>query len=189
MTRNLAEMQHSIDGIMVRLTELTTDDAAEVIEIRNNPEYNRFLSNAGQEIKMEDQINWTRKCKEENDNVNFKVLLNNNFAGTISLYDIDANGNAEFGRYIVTHPIAAIESELLLLQYGFEVLHLNEIVCKTVKKNTKVWQQHSRLHFATIGADVDHRIGEERVLQSMTREHYLQTDFEPIREIIRKFNR
>lgn len=189
MRRDLSKMNHAISGILVELKELGTTDASEVLAIRNNPEFNRFLSNAGQEIKIEDQIRWTQKCKEENDNVNFKVLLKGNFAGTISLYDIDKNGSAEFGRYIVTHPIAAIESELLLMQYGFEVLGLSEIVCKTVEKNTKVWQQHARLHFETYGSDIDHRIHEARVLQRMTAERYRATDFEPIRKVIRGFVR
>jgi RimJ/RimL family protein N-acetyltransferase len=189
MTKDLSTMHHAIKGILVELKELETADAEDVLIIRNNPEFNRFLSNAGQEIKKEDQINWTLKCKQENDNVNFKVLLKGSFVGTISLYDIDENGSAEFGRYIVTHPIAAIESELLLMQYGFEVLGLSEIVCKTVKKNSKVWQQHARLHFETYGSDIDHRIHEERVLQRMTADQYRATDFEPIKNIIRSLSR
>ena len=180
-------MNHSIEGVLTRLEELSADDAADVLRIRNNPENNRFLSNAGQEIKLEDQIKWTAICKEENDNVNFKVLVAGKFAGTISLYDIDENGVAEFGRYIITHPIGAIEGELLLLKYGFETLGLTEIWCKTVKKNTKVWQQHDRVGFKTVGSDVDERINEERVLQVFTSEMYKSANFDSVMAIINRF--
>ena len=97
------------------------------------------------------------------------------------------NHGAEFGRFIATNPIAAIEAELLLLRYGFEHWSLTKIYCCTVKANTKVWQQHTKFGFRIIGEDFDERIEAERVLQEIRLEDYQLFDYSKIITTLKRF--
>jgi RimJ/RimL family protein N-acetyltransferase len=136
---------HYIEGIKTKLIEVDETDAAEMINLRNNPAYNKYLFQ--QPILIENQVQWINDNRLKKDNVNFKVVdLDNNFKGTISIYDIKEK-RGEFGRYIVTNPINAIEAEYLFLKFTFDNLKLESIFCQTNQENNSVWNQHTKLGF------------------------------------------
>jgi RimJ/RimL family protein N-acetyltransferase len=181
------ENKRRIDGFLTALIEVSENDAADIVVLRNNPEVNRFLSSQTT-ITIAQQEAWIAQNKVKEDNIYFKIFdtKNANFRGTIALYSIE-KGKAEFGRFIATNAIAAIEAEYLLLKYGFEILGLKEIYCCTVKENKKVWQQHLKFGFTTIGEDYDERIEAERVIQSLQNTDFQVFDYEKILSTIKKF--
>jgi RimJ/RimL family protein N-acetyltransferase len=176
-----------INGILTAIVEITEQDAADIIQLRNNPEINRFLSSQTT-TTLEQQMAWIKQNRAKKDNIYFKIidLKTKAFKGTISLYSIE-NDKAEFGRFIATNPIAAIESEFLLLKYGFEHLGLNEIYCCTVKENTKVWNQHTKFGFKIVGEDFDSRIQQTRVIQSLQKSDYQTFDYDNLLKTIKRF--
>ena len=136
---------HYIAGINTKLIEIDEIDAVDIINLRNNPAYSKYLFQ--QPILIENQIRWIKENRLKHDNINFKVVdLENNFKGTISIYDIKEK-RGEFGRYIVTNPINAIEAEYLFLKFVFVTLKLESVFCQTNQENNSVWNQHSKLGF------------------------------------------
>jgi RimJ/RimL family protein N-acetyltransferase len=113
----------------------------------------------------------------------------NDFCGTISVYQInDKNEDAEFGRYICTKTIQAIESELLLIQFAFETMRLKSIYCRTAELNPKVWKQHYEFGFVDNGMEL--LMNKQLYLkkQILTIEAYKNFNYSKIKELINRFN-
>ena len=170
----------SIKGIKTNLTEIIESDAADIVKLRNDPANNKFLFQ--KEITIEDQRSWINNNRNRNDVKNFKVTNNDNqFKGTISIYNI-VDKRGEFGRYIVTNPINAIEAEYLLLRICFERLGLHSVYCQTNTKNKTVWGQHSKLGFRETGT-MDVHVGSnsnvlvEAVVQEITANEFKAFNF------------
>ena len=180
----------SIDGIKTHLEEITESDALDITRLRNDPANNKFLFQ--KEISVADQTNWIIKNRNRTDVKNFKVTNNENeFKGTISIYNIiDKRG--EFGRYIVTNPINAIEAEYLLLKVCFEILRLKTVYCQTNVDNKAVWGQHIKLGFretATIdvhvGSNADVQV--KAIVQEITADEFKAFNYDKVFKLIKFF--
>jgi RimJ/RimL family protein N-acetyltransferase len=180
----------TVRGIKTILTELSEEDAGEVVKLRNDPAHNKFLFQ--KPITVDDQVGWIRKNRNTDDAKNFKITnLDNEFKGTISIYNI-RNGEGEFGRYIATNPVNAIEAEYLLLKISFEQLGLNTVYCQTNFENKAVWSQHLKLGFkekgrkdVTVGTSGD--ITVQAVIQEITAEEFRNFNYEKIIKLIKFF--
>ncbi|MCS7210752.1 MAG: GNAT family N-acetyltransferase, partial [Chloroherpetonaceae bacterium] len=110
MTASLRNPVRCIEGLKTNLVEVTEMDAEDIARLRSNPEINRFLSSQ-KPISVEEQVEWIRQNRKRGDNFYFKITDKQGaFKGTISLYNIK-NHEAEFGRFIATNPINAVEAE------------------------------------------------------------------------------
>jgi len=180
----------TVRGIKTILTELSEEDAEDVVKLRNDPANNKFLFQ--KPITVEDQVNWVKKNKNAEDAKNFKITnLDNEFKGTISIYNI-RNGTGEFGRYIATNPVNAIEAEYLLLKICFEQLGLNAVYCQTNFENKAVWSQHLKLGFkekgrkdVSVGTVGDIKV--QAVIQEITAEEFRNFNYEKIIKLIKFF--
>ena len=180
----------SIRGNKTNLIEITESDAAEMMKLRNDPVYNKFLFQ--KELTIEDQIKWIKINKDKTDAKNFKVTNSNNeFKGTVSIYNIE-NKSGEFGRYIVTNPINAIEAEYLLLKICFETLGLRAVFCQTNAENKAVWGQHLKMGFRET-ATKDVSVGSsgnvlvKAIIQEITASEFINFDYSKILKLINFF--
>ena len=139
-------MRHNLfmEGYAFRLRPITDNDAAFVVELRNNPETNRYL-HAGAN-RVEDQLAWLARYYESEDSYYFVVerCINGMREGAIGLYDVDgATGTGEWGRWILgPNSLAAVESAYLIYRTAFELLGLTSVYCRTVSDNEKVVSFH-----------------------------------------------
>jgi len=180
----------SLKGIKTTLSEITESDAVEMVRLRNDPANNKFLFQ--NKLTVEDQIKWIKSNQGKTDNKNFKVTNNNNeFKGTISIYNIE-NKTGEFGRYIVTNPINAIESEYLLLKICFEILGLASVFCQTNIENKAVWGQHFKLGFretairdVPVGSFSDVMV--KAIIQEITAGEFTVFDYSKVIKLIKFF--
>jgi len=180
----------TVRGIKTILRELSEEDAEDVVKLRNDPANNKFLFQ--KPITVDDQVSWIRKNKKTEDAKNFKITnLDNEFKGTISIYNI-GNKQGEFGRYIATNPVNAIEAEYLLLKVCFEQLGLNAVYCQTNFENKAVWSQHLKLGFkekgkkdVTVGTSGD--ITVQAVVQEITAEEFRNFNYDKIIKLIKFF--
>ena len=77
----------TVRGIKTILTELSEEDAEDVVKLRNDPANNKFLFQ--KPITVDEQVSWIRKNRNAEDAKNFKITnLDNEFKGTISIYNI-----------------------------------------------------------------------------------------------------
>jgi len=168
------------------LKSVAEEDAAIICELRNKSSNNKYLS-SNAPIQASQQLAWIKNYLLQPDGVYF-IITDNFFApiGTISLYNLQ-NGNAEFGRYICENALQAIEAEYLLLKYGFEEMGLENIYCKTVCENQKVWKQHLRFGFNEVGFELDSRINKEVVKQSISKSEFQNFDYSNITNLINRF--
>ncbi len=173
-------------GTKTKIRKVTIADAEAIIALRNDPKNNRFLSSQ-EALKVEDQIHWIQSQENLEDSINFSICdLENQVKGTISLYN-KKEGKAEFGRFICTNSLLAIESEFLLLQFGFQHWGLEAIYCRTLKKNKKVWKQHTRYGFSLLGEDMDERIQETVMVQEITSSAFDAFDYGFIQKLLQRF--
>jgi RimJ/RimL family protein N-acetyltransferase len=176
----------TISGIKTILKAIKISDALDICGLRNNEANNIYLSSQLQ-INVEQQEEWINEYLSRKDGEYFVIHnLDAKIVGTISLYNA-SNDSAEFGRYICNNPINAIESEFLLLKYGFESLNLNRIYCKTVFANTKVWNQHTKFGFINRGEELDMRINQNVVIQEISKAEFNTFDYSWIHKLISRF--
>lgn len=180
----------SIRGIKTILTEITEEDAQDIVNLRNDPANNKFLFQ--KPISVDEQLTWIKKNIGSEKARNFKVAnIDNEFKGTISIYNIE-QGRGEFGRYIVTNPVNAIEAEYLLLKICFEQLGMNAIYCQTNLLNRAVWGQHLKLGFrqtgtkeVVVGTEGD--VSVTAVVQEITADEFRSFNYEKIIKLIKMF--
>jgi RimJ/RimL family protein N-acetyltransferase len=178
-----------IKGDKTGLEEVAAEDAKNICMLRNSPAINKYLSSS-EDVSIGQQKAWITQNLRKNDGHYCKIidLQDNNFCGTASLYNVK-NGEAEFGRYICTKPIQAIETELIILKLAFEEMKLRRVYCRTAVENTKVWKQHLRYGFRNAGEESFSNGTKNLTLnvQEITRDIYDSTDYSFISQIIKKF--
>lgn len=179
-------MVEILNGKNTILRPVRVDDAFSIIEMRNNPTINKFLS-SNKTLTIEDQRDWLEANLGASDQYYFLVLNNSGIVvGTISIYNIK-NGCAEFGRYICTNAVQAVEAELMILEFTFKHLGLSYLYCRTAQSNESVWRQHYRFGFTDCGIDFDPHLNFNLHIQGITREAYQAFDYSKIEQLINRF--
>lgn len=180
-----------IKGVCTQLEEVSLKYINDIVCLRNDSKYNKFLFQS--QLTVENQLKWMENNKLKEDNFNFVILdKNDSFKGTISIYDIQ-NERGEFGRFIATNPINAVEAEYLLLKFSFETLKLKSVFCQTNIDNSSVWQMHSKLGFVSVKnietfVGDNHQTKVEAVLQEISINQFREFDYQPIFNLINKIN-
>lgn len=142
-------------SIRMRLVEC--NDAAFILSLRLDDNYNKFLSKV--DVDLDVQISWITKYK--NDEKNGKQFyfiierLDGTPCGTVRIYDIRENSFC-WGSWILNEQktrYAAIESALLVYEFGFNSLKLNNSHFEVMKSNSKVISFHEKFGAKRISED------------------------------------
>ena len=115
-----------IAGKYVNLRSVTVNDAAFILQIRNNPEISRFLPPL--KVTIEQQQQWIEKQRNDNDSYYFLMEdKDGNPIGTTSVYDIK-NGDAETGRLCsLGAPSSNVEACMMLHDFCFNIIGLTTL--------------------------------------------------------------
>ncbi|MDF2380615.1 GNAT family N-acetyltransferase [Nostoc ellipsosporum NOK] len=182
-----SELSPEITGRRTILKEVTPADARDICLLRNDPQINRYLSSSTT-VSVEQQTHWIIANKARNDGFYFKILDSEQqrFCGTASIYNV-LNGEADFGRYVCTQPVQAVETEYLLMEYAFNTMQLNKLFCRTAEENRRVWRQHVTLGFKETGQEI--LPGKELLIkvQELTRDEFLQHDYSFLERLLDRF--
>ena len=180
-------MESEFKGKNTILRPVSESDAASIIEMRNNPSINKYLSSS-KPLSLEDQVSWLKRNLGAKDQHYFMILDKLEIpVGTISIYNIK-NGSGEFGRYVCTQAVQAVESERMILQIAFDILNLQYLYCRTAESNESVWRQHLRFGFRDCGNETDEQLGFDLHVQGITREAYLAYDYSKIDTLIQRLS-
>jgi RimJ/RimL family protein N-acetyltransferase len=182
-------MTISIKGHNTILQTISIDDANDICVLRNDPLINRYLSSS-EPISLEEQKCWLINNQKNRGELYLKILDSSNLqmCGTISIYQINQN-SGEFGRYICTKSVQAIEAEWLLIRFCFEIMRLDSIFCRTAFLNTKVWKQHYAFGFTDESTEL---LQEKDLLlkrQSLSKETYRKFDYSKISNLIERIKK
>jgi RimJ/RimL family protein N-acetyltransferase len=141
--------------ISMRLIE--ESDAEFVLSLRLDPRYNNFLSKV--EANLDGQKKWIRNYKnDERDKKQFYFIIERNDGvpcGTVRIYDI-RNDSFCWGSWILNEDktrYAAIESALLVYEFGFNKINYNKSHFDVMKGNQKVINFHKKFGAVQISED------------------------------------
>jgi RimJ/RimL family protein N-acetyltransferase len=144
----------------IRLRLVEELDAAFIISLRVDEKYNKFLSFVDADV--ESQQEWIRnyKKKEEVQEEFYFIIerIDGTRCGTVRVYDIRQDSFC-WGSWILndnkTH-YSALESALLVYEFGFENLGFSKSHFEVVKENTKVIDFHLKFGAKQTGEDSEH---------------------------------
>ena len=144
--RNLISLKSQpIVGKRINLRIAVESDAEFILDLRLNPNLNRFLNSTDPSVDKQRQ--WIRNSFNSKNDFHFIIEdKGGNSYGTIALYNIDAFKEiAEWGRWIIKpdSPLAyPIESMMLLLSFAFRSLKLKQLYGGANNLNKKMVDFH-----------------------------------------------
>ena len=118
---------------------------AEIVALRNNPALGKYINYV--ELSSDRHESWLTGQLGRDDALNFVLVANSRFAGTLSLYDIKHGESCEFGRMIIPDDgrrIYALGAEMLGMSFAFEILGIQTLYCVVMEGNTPTLNFHLR---------------------------------------------
>jgi RimJ/RimL family protein N-acetyltransferase len=131
----------TLEGPAFRLRPVAEGDAAFIVALRSDPALNAWVNPTSP--RVEDQLAWLARYFEREGDWYFVIeRLDGTAEGLIGLYD-QANGDAEWGRWLLKPgSLAAVESVLLMYRTAFELIGLDAVHCRTLAANERVVSFH-----------------------------------------------
>ena len=164
-------MKLKINSTSMRLVE--KKDAEFILNLRLNGKYNKYLSKV--DNNLESQINWIAEYKisESNKEQFYFIIENENGVpcGTVRIYDLKKDSFC-WGSWILNENkkrYSAIESALLVYDFGFEELGYEKSHFDVMKENNGVVKFHKRFGAEVVNEDDDNyyfEIDKKSVLKS-----------------------
>lgn len=154
----MSEAESIFSSPTIRLRLAVPDDAAFIHGLRIDPRYNQHLSAVTGTIA--DQRNWLieyKKREESGEQYYFVIERTDDGrrCGTVRIYDIKLDSFC-WGSWILNEDkprFAAVETALLVYEYGFGVLKKHKSVFEVRKENTGVLKFHRRFSVTELGSD------------------------------------
>lgn len=117
-------------GKTISLSPVNLCDAEFILSLRMDPHFSKYLHPI--DGKLESQKEWIKAQRLRVNDYYFLIRnISNSPVGTISLYNI-CGDQGEFGRWISPfNPLYALESVLIIHDFGFNTLGLNSIYSAT----------------------------------------------------------
>lgn len=149
-------MRHdlAITGHGFELRPARMSDAAFIAALRNDRMRSGYLNRGAETVS--EQERWLEEYFHRPDDYYFLIARRGDGAeqGLLAIYDADSRtGRAEWGRWVLKpESIASVESAWLVYRMAFEVLHLEEIHCRTLVENGQVTSFHDRCGLVRAGA-------------------------------------
>ncbi len=123
-----------IEGKCINLVPFTINDVANVVDIRNR-EKNKYFLNQASELNIERQTKWYEAYLTRYNDIYWCIYnKQNQFIGTVRVYDIDKDADiCNQGSFMVDEEYAegapyAIEAEILTLDFIFNQLKINNVI-------------------------------------------------------------
>lgn len=135
------KLKNNIVGPHIRLRTVTEDDAQFILDLRLNPDLNKYIGKT--DPSLEKQKEWLRtKIYEENDYYMIIESISGEPLGTVAIYNIDPVAKTfEWGRWIVkpgAPKYTSLEAGLLCNEFAFDHLKLDKtILFGPMKENVR----------------------------------------------------
>lgn len=144
----------------IRLRLVEEMDASFIVSLRIDSKYNKYLSSTSDDV--ESQRLWINDYKKkEKDKSQFYFIierLDGTPCGTVRVYDFRDDSFC-WGSWILNEDktrYSAVESALLVYEFGFEHLKFGKSHFEVVKGNNKVVDFHLKFGAVQVGEDDEH---------------------------------
>lgn len=151
----------SLNSKTIRLRLIEESDADFVLQLRLNPKYNAFLSKVTADLEAQKRWIKNYKIEEEIGQQYYFIIeriIDSKPCGTVRVYDLRYDSFC-WGSWILNEDktiSSAIESALLVYDFGFNVLNYNSSHFEVVKGNDAVMSFHKKFGARVIGEDEQH---------------------------------
>lgn len=150
-----------IKGSIIDLKSVVIGDAKYILELRQNPQLNTFISSTS--INLDDQIVWIDNyLKREAELKEFYFIVknkDNNSCGTVRIYNVNAEKKeCTWGSFMLDEnrpDRASYEVITLSLDFAFEVLKLKKVLLDVRKENKKAIHIYEKAGFKKINEDLE----------------------------------
>ena len=139
------------------LSPISVDDAEQYCEWINDAEVNKFMVFSSHQIGIEKERTILEDMIKRNAQI-FAIIdiKKDELIGNCSLFDIDhLNMKAEFGIFIGNKTYwgkgYGTEATMLILDYGFNILNLNNIMLRVYSYNKRGIRSYEKSGFKVIG--------------------------------------
>ena len=138
----------------VTIRPLVEEDAYTSVKWRNDPEVFKFTGNTYKhEITIDNELEWIRKVIANTNDYRCAILVDEVYVGNIYLTDIN-DGNVHYHIFIGDKKYwgkgIAKQASLLILEYAFNVLKLDEVYLRVRKENISAYHLYLNLGFSEI---------------------------------------
>jgi len=151
-------MKPYVRGKSIFFREITSDDAEFILGLRTDPEKGKFLSATSSDVNK--QIEFIENYSKNKTDFYFVICdWEWNRVGTVRIYDIREN-SFSWGSWIKSADAPktfAVESALLIYDFGFFSLHYPMAHFEVIKENARVIEFHKRFG-ATIVSEDDSKV-------------------------------
>ena len=150
----------------VKLIPLQEADIELVRQWRNLPEVSKYMYTDAQ-ITVEEQKNWYERIKNDTSQKYWLIEYDNIKLGLVSIYNIKQNfKHCSWAFYLGNTEVrgAGIGSkvEYTILNYVFETMQFNKLMCEVFSFNEKVIQMHKKFGFKEEGLYKEHILKGEK---------------------------
>jgi len=152
-------MNFLLESKSIRLRLVEENDAEFILSLRLDPKYNNFISKVDNDIAA--QKSWIRKYKTlEHDQSEFYFIierLDGTPCGTVRVYDLIKNSFC-WGSWILNKDktrYSAVESALLVYEFGFKELGFDKCHFEVMKENYGVINFHEKFGANKVREDKD----------------------------------
>lgn len=129
-----------IEGKTISLRSTIIDDAAFIIDIRNDNEKSKYVHPVDNDIDAE--IEWIREQRKREGDYFFTIIRNSDGAllGNVAVCNIDINTRCgELGRWVsYGTAVENLETIIAVHDFAFSVLGLEQLYTKTLSGNKSV---------------------------------------------------
>jgi UDP-4-amino-4,6-dideoxy-N-acetyl-beta-L-altrosamine N-acetyltransferase len=116
----------------------------DILEMRNS-DLGEYLNRI--HVSEEEHEQWLASRLAQRDILDFVVLIDGKFGGTVSLTEIEHGKRCEFGRMIIPNDgrrVYTLAVEFLGMSFAFEVMGMEEMYCAVVDGNESILRLHLR---------------------------------------------
>lgn len=141
----------------VKIRPLVEDDARTSFRWRNDPEIWKYTgSSPDREITLVDEIQWIKKAIADPSSYRFAILADNVYVGNVYLTGVDEK-RGEYHIFLGEKSYAgkgiAREASKRIIQFGKDVLKLEEIRLEVKPENARAVGLYESLGFVAIKTD------------------------------------
>ena len=145
-----------IVGKRIYLSPMNSEDYLKYAEWMNSYEISKGVGNFSRLVSIESEKAWLEKATSEKYNFAIINKENDTFLGNISLMHVhDVNRTAELGIFIGDENYHSLgygsEAIMLLLDYGFNYVNLNNIMLRVFAFNKRAIKAYEKCGFKTYG--------------------------------------
>ncbi len=147
-------LKENINGYYVTLKSIDESDAEFSLEIRQDPEFSKYLP--GFDITVEEQREWIKKQREKNDDYFWIVLdKEGNRIGTVGVFEI-FDEFPKSGRLALRgNALQNIEATYLAYKYGLDILKVPRMGGFIYSDNTRAIR-FAEMFGGTVGEPYEH---------------------------------